>query len=113
MTCAVPDLEDLRFGYAPRGLTVSLGRDSVFWQSLLSEAGDWPEGTQIALELGGDGETWTTRWEATLDGARAVWAIPADQVDAVLAAGQRYVRLRLTQPEVGSITWASGTVVHP
>lgn len=68
-------------GQAPADLRVLLAAGAAFSVALRRQDGsDWGD-VEIALQLG------TTTWTATNTADRAEWAVPAAQVDALLAAG--------------------------
>lgn len=96
-------------GWQPLAFAVRLAPDTDFVSALVCSPDPWPDGVAITLEFEVYGDP--VVWPATIVGTRASWAVPGAEVNAVLARpGLGEVRLRYTQPDVATLTWARGPV---
>lgn len=100
----------IALGFVPTALTVTLAEGGGFTSALVSDGGDWPDGTVIALEFD---NAPPIVWPASISGPRAQWDIDPDQVAQVYELGGRTrVKLTHTAPDATRIVWATGTAAH-
>lgn len=103
-------MSGLRLGHQPIALVVYLAGDTDFVQNIDAQP-TWPDGTELTLLIGAGAQT--VEWAATVEGARASWYVPADQVRALVGDGEytRAARLRYSHAAApGILMWARGRV---
>lgn len=92
-------------GSAPDTLKVVLVKGADFVSTLTRKDGtDWPVDTEVVLEFK---TTSPVSWSATLTGSSAMWNVDQADVDALIAAKPRSVKLWYVEGEV-RLLWAQG-----
>lgn len=95
-------------GLIPQILTVSLVADGDFVAALVATS-PWPVGTEIELHLSG-GSSGVVVWAAVVEGSRADWDVPADDVAAVLSSQATTARLLYKEADGTALVWAKGKI---
>lgn len=93
-------------GYTPEKFKLVLAAGADFFSALTRSDGQpWPVGSELILDFAGAAPSWT----ATLSGATATWDVDQADVDALIAARPRKVRLFYVDGEA-RLLWAVGAL---
>lgn len=97
----------IQLGWVPPSMEINLSRDSDFVAELISDVGDLPAGTAVALRFVIPGPTADILWPATVVGPSIRWVVDKTVVAAVLDAEPDTVKLDYSTP-VYELVWYRG-----
>jgi len=93
-------------GSAPEKFKVVVSAGSDFFSALTRSDGQpWPDGAELIIDFGDAAPA----WHAALAGATATWAVDEADVDALIAAKPKKVRLFYVDGDT-RLLWAQGAL---
>ena len=97
----------IQLGWVPPSMEINLNRDGDFVAELISDLGDFAEGTTAALRFVIPGPTADIVWPATVVGPVIRWVVDKALVAAVLDAKPDLAKLDYATPDY-ELVWYRG-----